>query len=123
MNNDELCALSATAVVTAVRARKVTATRVAEAFLDRTARLEPALNTYVTLDAEGALRSASEVDQKIAAGQDPGPLAGLPVSVKDLVAVGGLRQTFGSVLYKDNIASADAILQATPRSLGRADDV
>lgn len=108
MNNDELCALSATAVVAAVRARQVTATRVAEAFLDRTARLEPALNTYVTLDAEGALRSASEVDQKIAAGQDPGPLAGLPVSVKDLVAVGGLRQTFGSVLYKDNIASADA---------------
>jgi aspartyl-tRNA(Asn)/glutamyl-tRNA(Gln) amidotransferase subunit A len=108
MNSDELCSLSATATVAAVRARKVTATRVVEAYLDRTGVLEPTWNTYVTLDARGALRGAAEVDLRIEAGRDPGPLAGLPVSVKDLIAVEGLRQTFGSVLYKDNVANADA---------------
>ncbi len=108
MNDDDLCRLSAAALVSAVRARELTATRIMEAHLARTGRLEPALNTYVTLDAEGALRAAREVDRRLVAGEDPGPLAGLPVSVKDLIAVGGMRQTFGSRLFKDNIAAADA---------------
>ncbi|WP_374663214.1 amidase [Ramlibacter sp.] len=108
MSDDDICHLSATAIVAAVRARELTATRVLENHLARTARLEPALNTYVTLDTEGALRAADRVDRAIAEGTDPGPLAGLPVSVKDLIAVGGLRQTFGSRLFKDNVAAADA---------------
>lgn len=105
---DDPCALSATAIVAAVRARRMTATRVMACHLARTERLEPVLNTYVTLDAPGALRAAAEVDRRIEAGEDPGPLAGLPVSVKDLVAVGDMRQTFGSLLYKDDMAAEDA---------------
>lgn len=108
VNTDDICALSAADIVAAVRAGELTATRVMESHLARTERLEPSLNTYATLDTEGALRAAHAVDARIRAGEDPGPLAGLPVSVKDLIAVGGMRQSFGSRLLKDNIAAADA---------------
>lgn len=108
MTDEEICSLSATGLIAAVRARQLTAARVMESHLARTARREAGLNTYVTLDAEGAMRAARDIDQRLAAGADPGPLAGLPVSVKDLIAVGGMRQTFGSRLFADNIAAADA---------------
>jgi Asp-tRNA(Asn)/Glu-tRNA(Gln) amidotransferase A subunit family amidase len=100
--------LSATEIASQVRQRRVRAQQVMRHFLDRTERLEPALNTYVTLDAEGAMAAAAAVDAQIADGVDPGPLAGLPVSVKDLIAVQGLRQTFGSRLFASNIAADDA---------------
>ena len=108
MNAEDLCRMPATALVAAVRGRRLTAARVVECHLERTERLDAAFNTYVTLDAEGALRAAHAVDRRIAAGEDPGPLAGLPVSVKDLLAVAGLRQTFGSRLFRDHVAPADA---------------
>ena len=118
MTADDVCALSAEAIVAAVRARQLTAERVMECHLARTERLEPVLNTYATLDAQGALRAAHGVDARIRAGQDPGPLAGLPVSVKDLIAVGGMRQAFGSRLLKDNFAATDAPSVARLRAAG-----
>ena len=68
MGDEHICKLTATAIVAAVRARELTATRVMEAHLARTARLEPALNTYVTQDTEGALRAAHEIDQRLSVG-------------------------------------------------------
>jgi aspartyl-tRNA(Asn)/glutamyl-tRNA(Gln) amidotransferase subunit A len=118
MTRDEVCALSAGAIVAAVRARQLTAARVMECHLDRTERLEQVLNTYATLDAPGALRTAHGIDARIRAGHDPGPLAGLPVSVKDLIAVGGMRQAFGSHLLQDHMAAADAPSVARLRAAG-----
>lgn len=108
MDTEDLCRLTATALVGAVRSRTLSAEQVMTCHLQRTGRLEPGLNTYVTLDAEGALRAAREVDRRLQAGEDPGPLAGLPVSVKDLLAVAGLRQTSGSRLFRDHVATVDA---------------
>ncbi len=100
--------LSAIDIAGQVRLRRITALQVMEHFLDRTARLEPLLNTYAALDTQGALSAAREIDRRIGAGQDPGPLAGVPVSVKDLIAVQGLPQAFGSRLYAGNMAANDA---------------
>lgn len=108
MNDDDVCWMSATAIVAAVRAREITATRVMECHLARTARLDPTLNTYATLDTTGALQAAHEIDRQLARGDNPGLLAGLPVSVKDLIAVVGIRQAFGSRLFQENVATADA---------------
>lgn len=95
-------------IAAAVRNLQRTATAVVRAFLDRIERLEPRFNTFVTLTADDALRAAQRVDALVAAGADPGPLAGVPVSVKDLIAVGGVRQTFGSQLLAGNVAAQDA---------------
>lgn len=91
-----------------VRQRRAKAQAVMCDFLDRTERLEPRLNSYAWLDAEGALAAAAEIDRRVDAGEDPGPLAGVPVSVKDLIAVAGLPLTFGSRQFAHNVAAQDA---------------
>ncbi|GAC1524801.1 MAG: amidase [Ramlibacter sp.] len=109
---------TATGIAALVRSGKASAEQVMRDYLDRTARLEPLLNTYAHLDSDGAMRQAQAVDRRIAAGQDPGVMAGVPVSVKDLIAVGGLPLTFGSRLFTDNIASEDAPAVARLREAG-----
>lgn len=109
---------TATGIVSLVTSRKASAVQVMRDYLDRTERLEPLLNTYSHLDAEGAMRQAEAVDQRIAAGQAVGPLAGVPVSVKDLIAVGGLPLSFGCRLFEDNIAAEDAPSVARLRAAG-----
>jgi aspartyl-tRNA(Asn)/glutamyl-tRNA(Gln) amidotransferase subunit A len=99
---------SAAEIAAAVRAGSVRATEVVRACLDRIERLEPRVRSFVTVTAEDALAAAQRVDALVAAGRDPGPLAGVPISVKDLIAVGGVRQTFGSLLLADHIAANDA---------------
>lgn len=99
---------SAAEIAAAVRAGSVRATDVVRACLDRIERLEPRVRSFVTVTGEDAMAAAQRVDALVAAGRDPGPLAGVPVSVKDLIAVGGVRQTFGSRLLADHIAANDA---------------
>ncbi len=110
--------LTATGIATLVNGRKISAVQVMREYLDRTERLEPLLNTYSHLDAEGALLQADKLDKRIAAGDAVGPLAGVPVSVKDLISVGGLQLSFGCRLFKDNIAVEDAPSVARLRAAG-----
>lgn len=95
-------------IAQAVRKREISAVSVMRAFLDHIERLEPRLNTFATLTADAALQAAHHVDKLIAGARDPGPLAGVPVSVKDLIAVRGVRQAFGSKLLAENDAQHDA---------------
>ena len=99
---------SAADIAAAVRSRAVRASDVVRACLARIERLEPRYNTFVTVTSEAALAAAQRVDALVAAGVDPGPLAGVPISVKDLIAVKDVRQTFGSQLLAQNMARHDA---------------
>jgi aspartyl-tRNA(Asn)/glutamyl-tRNA(Gln) amidotransferase subunit A len=101
-------ALTAAGIASQVRQGRVSAVQTMQHFLDRTSHHDGRLNTWAALDAEGALAGAHGIDRRIAAGEDPGPLAGVPVSVKDLIAVKGLPQTFGSRLHAHNVAAQDA---------------
>ncbi len=75
---------------------------------ERIDALEPKLNCFTTLTPELAFESARRAEQAVMRGESLGPLHGLPVSVKDLIAVGGVRQTFGSRVMADNLAAGDA---------------
>ncbi len=68
----------------------------------------PKTNAYLTLASERALEAAKAVDQKIAAGEDPGPLAGVPIGVKDVIVTRGLRTTCGSRLLEHYVPPYDA---------------
>jgi len=68
----------------------------------------PKTNAYLTFAPERALAAAKAVDQKIAAGEDPGPLAGVPIAVKDVILTRGVRTTCASRMLETYIPPYDA---------------
>lgn len=84
-----------------VRSGAISAVSLAERTLASIARHEPDLNAVTRLLPERARREATAVDAEIAAGRDPGPLAGVPYGVKDLFDLASLSTTAGSALYAD----------------------
>ena len=108
MSLSELNSTSAVDLARAIAGRRVSPVEAAEAALKRIEETEPQLNAFVQVDAEGALASARRAQEEIASGKQIGPLHGVPVSVKDLIDVRGLKATYGSLTLKDAIAEADA---------------
>jgi aspartyl-tRNA(Asn)/glutamyl-tRNA(Gln) amidotransferase subunit A len=102
-----------------VRAKEVGARELTEAALDRIQRLNPTYNAFVAVDGERALHAAAGIDERVVAGDDPGPLAGIPLGVKDLQNAIGFRTTYGSVLHaEDPPADYDDPFVARMRAAG-----
>jgi len=114
----DISELTATEIAALVRGGKTTARAVAEATLNRIETTEPRANTFIHVDAAGALAAAEALDAQRAAGEDPGPLAGVPVSVKDLVHVAGMPTSFGSRAFAGAPAPEDAVPVARLRAAG-----
>lgn len=95
MSNNDLTFLTSAEIAEAVRGKKVSALEVTKHFMSRAQTIDKTINAFVTLN-DRAEDAAKKVDAKIAAGQDPGPLAGVPVAVKDLLCTKGLRTTASS---------------------------
>lgn len=101
-----------------VRRGQVSAGETVQAALDRIAVANPALNAFVAVDAAAALRQAETIDAMVSRGEDPGPLAGVPIGVKDLEAAAGLPHTNGSRIFQDHVATADSVQVARLRAAG-----
>jgi aspartyl-tRNA(Asn)/glutamyl-tRNA(Gln) amidotransferase subunit A len=108
MPNDDLTQLTALEIAAAVRANKLSPVDVTRAVLERIERLNPRLNAFCTILADEAVATAQSLEVAIARGDDVGPLAGVPVSIKDLLYVKHARVTFGSKLFENNVATEDA---------------
>ena len=104
----DLAFAPAHALAAAVRRRELAPVELVAASLARIERLNPTLNAFVALRAEEALAEARALGERIARGEDPGPLAGLPFGVKDLEDVAGLPTTHGSVPFRNHVARADS---------------
>ena len=106
--NHELCWMTASDLAQAIARKKVSPVEVVEAVLSRIEKLS-ILNAYVTVDAEGARKAAQVAERAVMKkGAKLAPLHGVPFSVKDLVITKGLRTTFGTPLYRDNVPTEDA---------------
>ena len=92
--------LSVAEIAEAVRRKQLSAEAVTRAFLDRIAALDGKLNAFYRVDESGALAAARAVDERLARGDDPGPLAGVPVALKDLFVTQGLETTAGSKILE-----------------------
>jgi aspartyl-tRNA(Asn)/glutamyl-tRNA(Gln) amidotransferase subunit A len=101
-----------------LRTRELTSTRVTEECLRRIEADNPRLNAFITVMADEALRLAREADQAIAAGDDRGPLHGVPISIKDLLDIRGLPTTAASRVREGHVASSDASTIAHLRMAG-----
>jgi Asp-tRNA(Asn)/Glu-tRNA(Gln) amidotransferase A subunit family amidase len=103
----------------AVAARRVSAEESVRSAIARIEQRDRELNAVVALRADEALAEARRLDARLARGQKVGPLAGVPVLVKDLEDVAGMRTTQGSVLFKDAPpATADGLVPARLRAAG-----
>jgi AtzE family amidohydrolase len=109
----------ALAIASAVRAGRVRARDVAAAALDRIGKHDGAINSFTAVTAEAALRDAQRIDAAVAAGMDPGPLAGAPFAVKNLFDVAGMVTLAGSRINADRRpAVRDAVIVAALRRAG-----
>ncbi|WP_049921092.1 amidase [Halopiger djelfimassiliensis] len=107
----DLTRLSATALAARIRNGELTATEAVEAHLERIAERDDELNAFVTVCADAAREAAAEADRELEAGADVGPLHGVPLALKDLGAFkAGVRHTYGSALFSDNVASRTAAI-------------
>lgn len=107
----ELLQMTALELGRRIKKREITVVEAVEAVLGQIRRVEPAVHAYVTVDEEGALLQAREVQKRIEAGELDGPLAGVPVAVKDNLCTKGLRTTCGSRMLENFIPpySAEAV--------------
>ncbi len=115
---DELCLLPATELAGLIRTRQLSARELTDACLDRIERLDGQVNAVVTVDAEGARAAADAADAALAAGEDVGPLHGLPVAHKDTHVTGGMRTTWGSPLADTVPTDDDELVVARLRAAG-----
>lgn len=102
----------------AVRSGQVSAVESTKAALERIAALDKDLGAFLAVDEAGALAAAAAVDQKVAAGEDAGPLAGVPVAVKDNLSTKGVATTAGSAILAGYIPPYDATAVARLRAAG-----
>lgn len=112
------CRMGAAQLARALRARKLNVREVVDAHLARLERLNPRLNAFTVVDAEGARAAAGRLDRELAAGRVRSPLHGLPVTVKDLFATRGQPTAAGSAILGERVTDFDAEAVARMRRAG-----
>jgi aspartyl-tRNA(Asn)/glutamyl-tRNA(Gln) amidotransferase subunit A len=101
-----------------LRSKQITSERATEDCLRRIEAENPRLNAFILVTAEEALRQARDADRELAAGQDRGPLHGVPISIKDLLDIRGLPTTAASRVRDGHVALRDATTIAHLRQAG-----
>ncbi|MGG7619055.1 amidase [Bacillus coreaensis] len=114
----DICFESARSLASKIRERKLSAREVVEAHLEQIKQINPTVNAIVSLDEEQPLKSAMAADERLASGKDIGPLHGLPIAIKDTHNATGFLTTYGSPIFRENMASADDLIVERLRAAG-----
>lgn len=114
----ELTRLTALQLAKAVSGREVSAAEVIEAHLARIEAVNPAVNAVVMVLADSARAEAAALDKRIAAGEEVGPLAGVPLSVKENIDMAGLPTTWGVPALANAVVAVDAPVVERMRAAG-----
>ena len=104
-----ICYTPARKLASLIRGRKLSATEVMKAFIAQIERVNPKVNAIVTFLPEAALSAARKFDKNFKSNKAK-PLAGLPIAYKDNVPTRGIRTTFGSPVYRDNVPKEDHLI-------------
>jgi aspartyl-tRNA(Asn)/glutamyl-tRNA(Gln) amidotransferase subunit A len=108
MSREDLCFAGIAELAPRLAAKELSPVEVTEATLARIEQLEPKLNAFITVKADGARAAARAAEAAIMAGDYAGPLHGIPIAIKDLYATRGVATTFGSPLFADWVPDFDA---------------
>ena len=109
-DHSDICQMDAVAIAEAVRAKELSPVEVVDAFLARMDALDPQLHAFCTPTPDRARARAKELERSIASGEPVGPLAGVPVGIKDLVCTKGIKTVSGSVAYRDFVPDEDDVV-------------
>jgi amidase len=115
---DELGLAPAGVLADAVRNRTISSRELLELYLRRIERANPSLNAVVTLDLDRAMEAATAADDRTAAGEEVGPLHGLPVTIKDAIETAGIRSTGGATELTEHVPAVDAPAVGRIRAAG-----
>ena len=118
MDQRDICYLSASQLSVYFQQRELSPVEVVEAHLSRIEALEPSLNSFITLLPEQALADAKAAEGEIKAGRRRGPLHGIPLALKDLYYVQGVRNTSGARIFDDFVPGFDATITARLKDAG-----
>ena len=111
----ELVFTPARSLTRMLRSREISAVELARAFIAQIERINPQVNAIVTFLPERALEEAKRLD---AGGPGGRPLFGLPIAYKDMIATKGIRTTYGSPIFADNVPAEDAVIVERLRNAG-----
>ena len=115
---NEICRMDAVSLAANIRSRKLSAVEVIDAVLARMDKLEPILHAFCTPTPDLARETARKLEHEIMAGKPVGPLAGVPVGIKDLVCTKGIRTVSGSQAYADFVPDEDDVVVERLKNAG-----
>src|SRR5262245_23131923 len=110
--------MSAAGLRRLIRDRELSPVEIVEALLRRIDRVNPVVNAYCTIATEQALAAAREAEAAVMRGDRLGLLHGVPVAIKDMVPTAGIRTTYGSRLFADNVPTENALEVARLKQAG-----
>ena len=114
----DLVHLTATDLREQIAAKALSPVEVLEAYIQRIESINPAINAVTATCFKRAREEAKKAESAVIAGEELGPLHGLPFAVKDLERTAGVLTTFGSPLHKDNVPDQDSVMVSRIRKAG-----
>lgn len=115
---DELVWRSAVEIASLIRSKQVSPVEITEAALQRLEAINPRLNAFCLVTDDLARRAAREVEIAVTKGEPLGPLAGVPISLKDVIFTRGVRTTGGSRLFAEAVPEEDAVVVGRLKAAG-----
>ena len=116
--NNEICRMDALGLAELIQKKQLSPVEVIDAVLERMTTLEPALHAFCTPTPDNARADARRIEAELVAGNTVGPLAGIPIGIKDLVLTKGVRTVSGSWAYADYIPDEDDIVVERLKAAG-----
>lgn len=98
--------------------RELTPVELVERYISRIDQVNPKLNAFVTVTADDARRAARTAEGEMRSGRYKGPLHGIPLAIKDIIDTSGIRTTYGSAIYRNNVPEKDATVVSRLKQAG-----
>ncbi len=118
MDSKEIAFLSATELGSAIEGKQISPVEAVEAYLERIERIDPRVNSYITVCADQAREDARQAEAEIQRGDYRGPLHGIPIGIKDQIYTKGIRTTDGSKIRADFVPGEDATVVTNLKNAG-----
>ena len=118
MSSQEICRTDAVTLAGLIRSKKLSPVEVVDAVIGKMEELEPILHAFCTPTPDLARAEAKRIEAEIMAGKPVGPLAGIPIGIKDLVCTKGVRTVSGSLAYADFVPEEDDIVVERLKAAG-----